>query len=157
MKVTLLVIGKTDNNYLQEGIDDYTSRLSHYIPFGIKEIGNIKKTKNQDEESLKKQEGELILKSCPNPAGLVLLDENGSSFTSREFAGFLRKKMASGLKELVFVIGGAYGFSPEVATQSDCKISLSRMTFSHQMVRIIFLEQLYRAFTILNGEPYHHD
>ena len=157
MKITLLVIGKTDSAYLTEGINDYVKRLNHYINFEIEVIPDLKKNKNLSIELQKQQEGELIL--TKNQAGkeLHLFDEKGKMFTSREFAGFLEKKMASGLKELVLVIGGPYGFSPKVYERGKSKISLSKLTFSHQMVRLMCVEQIYRAFTILKGEPYHHD
>ncbi len=157
MKITLLVIGKTDSAYLTEGINEYVKRLNHYINFEIEVIPDLKKNKNLSIELQKQQEGELIL--TKNQAGkeLHLFDEKGKMFTSREFAGFLEKKMASGLKELVFVIGGPYGFSPKVYETAKSKISLSKLTFSHQMVRLMCVEQIYRAFTILKGEPYHHD
>ena len=152
-----MVVGKTDTSYLKEGIDQYTSRLKHYINFNIQTISDIKKNKNTTESILQKKEAEAILATLSNFAEMHLLDEKGKSFTSREFAGFLQKKMNQGLKEMVFVIGGAYGFSDEVYKNANSKLSLSNMTFSHQMARLLFVEQLYRAFTILNGEPYHHD
>lgn len=157
MKITLLVIGKTDSAYLTEGINEYVKRLNHYINFEIEVIPDLKKNKNLGIELQKQQEGELIL--TKNQAGkeLHLFDEKGKMFTSREFAGFLEKKMVSGLKDLVLVIGGPYGFSPKVYEIAKSKISLSKLTFSHQMVRLMCVEQIYRAFTILKGEPYHHD
>ena len=157
MKITLLVIGKTDTKYLTEGINEYVKRLNHYIKFDIEVIPDIKKTKNLGIELQKHQEGELILSRNLQGKELHLFDEKGEIFSSREFAGFLEKKMASGLKELVFVIGGPYGFSQRVYETAKSKISLSKLTFSHQMVRLMCVEQIYRAFTILNGEPYHHD
>jgi len=157
MKITLLVIGKTDAAYLTHGINEYVKRLNHYINFEIEVIPDLKKSRNMSIEQQKNQEGELILaKNLPGKE-LHLFDENGKMFTSREFAGFLEKKMASGLKELVLVIGGPYGFSPKVCEAAVSKISLSQLTFSHQMVRLMCVEQIYRAFTILKGEPYHHD
>ena len=157
MKITLLVVGKTDAAYLNEGINDYTKRLNHYVNFEMEVIPDIKKNKNITSEIQKNQEGELILlKNLPGKE-LHLFDENGKMFTSREFAGFLEKKMASGLKEMILVIGGAYGFSTKVRDAAKSKISLSKLTFSHQMVRLMCVEQIYRAFTILKGEPYHHD
>jgi 23S rRNA (pseudouridine1915-N3)-methyltransferase len=157
MKITLMVIGKTDTAYLTEGINEYVKRLNHYINFEIEVIPDIKKNKNISIELQKNQEGEIILlKNLPGKE-LHLFDEKGKMFTSRELAGFLEKKMASGLKELVFVVGGPYGFSSKVHTAANSKISLSRLTFSHQMVRLMCVEQIYRAFTILKGEPYHHD
>lgn len=157
MKITLLVIGKTDTAYLNTGISTYVERLNHYIDFGIEVIPDIKKSKNFSIELQKNQEGELILSKNLPGKELHLFDEKGKMFTSREFAGFLEKKMASGLKELVLVVGGPYGFSSKVYEVAKSKISLSALTFSHQMVRLMCVEQLYRAFTILKGEPYHHD
>ncbi|MFW6246395.1 MAG: 23S rRNA (pseudouridine(1915)-N(3))-methyltransferase RlmH [Tangfeifania sp.] len=157
MKVTLLVVGKTDEPYINEGIERYTKRLKHYVDFKLEVIPDIKKTKNTTTELQKIKEGELILSKWTPAKEFHLSDEKGKMFTSREFAGFLEKKMLSGLKELVFVIGGPYGFSDEVYRKAGSKISLSRMTFSHQLARLLLAEQLYRAFTILKGEPYHHD
>lgn len=157
MKITLLLLGDTDKLYLKEGIAEYQKRLKHYIPFEIKTIPDIKKAGAMSEDTQKKKEGELILDTWGRSQGLVLFDEKGLSFNSREFADFLQKKMASGLKELTFVVGGPYGFSKEVQNLAQDKISLSKMTFSHQLVRLLIMEQFYRAFTILKGEPYHHD
>jgi 23S rRNA (pseudouridine1915-N3)-methyltransferase len=157
MKITLLIIGKTDSAYLSEGINEYVKRLNHYINFEIEIIPDLKKAKNLSIELQKNQEGELILFRNQPGKELHLFDEKGKMFTSREFAGFLEKKMASGLKELVFVVGGPYGFSQKVYDSAKSKISLSKLTFSHQMVRLMCVEQIYRAFTILKGEPYHHD
>ncbi len=157
MKITLLVIGKTDAVYIKDGLDVYLKRLKHYVNFEIQVIPDIKKVKNSSVENQKKREGELILSKNDSGKELHLFDENGKSFSSRQLAGFLEKKMASGLKELVFVIGGPYGFSEEVYKNASSKISLSRLTFSHQMVRLLCTEQIYRAFTILKNEPYHHD
>ena len=157
MKITLLLIGKTDAAYIREGILEYEKRLKHYINFNIEVIPELKRNKNLTVELQKKREGDLILAKSFTGKELHLFDEKGKTFSSQEFASFLQKKMASGLKELVFVIGGPYGFSKEVYKQSNSKISLSKLTFSHQMVRILCVEQIYRAFTILKGEPYHHD
>jgi len=157
MKITLLVIGKTDAAYLTQGINEYVKRLNHYINFEIEVIPDLKKSRNMSIEQQKNQEGELILSKNLPGKELHLFDENGKMFTSREFAGFLEKKMSSGLKELVLVIGGPYGFSSKVSETAVSKISLSQLTFSHQMVRLMCVEQIYRAFTILKGEPYHHD
>lgn len=157
MKVTLLVVGKTDSTYLAQGINEYTKRLKHYVNFEIDVIPDIKKNKNRSSEDQKKLEGELILAKVSSGKELHLLDENGLIFSSREFAGFIEKKMVSGLKELILVIGGPYGFSSEVYEKAVSRISLSKMTFSHQMARLLCVEQIYRAFTILKGEPYHHD
>ena len=157
MKVTLLVIGKTDAAYLREGIDEYTKRLKRYIPFEMEIIPDIRKSGTMPVEWQKSREGEQILMKDAAGKEFHLFDENGEMMTSRELAGFLEKKMASGLKELVLVIGGPYGFSQEVYQRANSKISLSRLTFSHQMARLLCIEQIYRAFTILKGEPYHHE
>lgn len=157
MKVTLLVIGKTDVTYLEEGLNEYMQRLKHYVNFKIEVIPDIKKVKNLSIENKKKREGELILSKKAVGKEFHLFDEKGKMMSSRELAVFLEKKMVSGLKELVFVIGGPYGFSNEVYQNAASKISLSKLTFSHQMVRLLCTEQIYRAFTILKGEPYHHD
>jgi 23S rRNA (pseudouridine1915-N3)-methyltransferase len=157
MKITLLVIGKTDTVYLNEGINEYLKRINHYINFEIEIIPDIKKGKNVSIEQQKLMEGELILTRNYSGKELHLFDEKGKMFTSREFAGFFEKKMASGLKELVLVIGGPFGFSQKVYETANSKISLSAGTFSHQMVRLMCVEQIYRAFTIIKGEPYHHD
>ena len=157
MKVTLLVVGKTDKRYMQDAVDEYAKRLKHYVSFELEVIPDLKNTKNLTSEIQKIKEGHLILNRDLSGKELHLLDEGGQMFTSREFASFLEKKMLSGLKELIFVIGGAYGFSTEVCEKANSKISLSKMTFSHQMARLLCVEQIYRAFTILKGEPYHHD
>ena len=156
MKITLLAIGKTDNKQLQALIDDYSNRLKHYVGFNFEIVPDVKNVKNLSETQQKKAEGEEILKRVQPSDQLVLLDEKGKSYTSVGFSEFLQKKMNSGLKNLVFVIGGPYGFSEAVYTRANGKISLSQMTFSHQMVRLFFIEQLYRGFTILRNEPYHH-
>lgn len=157
MKTTLIVIGKTDEEYLSYGIEKFTSRVCHYAPFEIKILPDVKRGKNISEIQQKTQEGAMILKEIVGGDILVLLDENGRELTSRKFANFYQQCANSGAKRLVFVIGGPYGFSDDVYQKAQYKISLSQMTFSHQMVRLIFAEQLYRAHTILNGEPYHHD
>lgn len=156
MKIILLAIGKTDQKQLQVLIDDYTKRLKHYVPFDFEIIRDIKNSKNLSEEQQKQLEGEEILKRLNTSDQLILLDENGKTFTSEAFSGYLQKKMNSGLKQLVFVIGGPYGFSEELYQRANGKIALSAMTFSHQMIRLFFVEQLYRGFTILRNEPYHH-
>jgi 23S rRNA (pseudouridine1915-N3)-methyltransferase len=156
MNIKLIAIGKTDNKPLQTLIDDYTKRLSFYIKFDLEIIPDIKNVKNLSEPQQKEKEGELILSKVAPTDQLILLDENGSTFSSIKFADYLQKKMNSGVKTLVFVIGGPYGFSEEVYKKSQGKVSLSEMTFSHQMVRLFFIEQLYRGFTILRNEPYHH-
>jgi len=157
MKVILFVVGKTDERHIREGVELYSKRLKHYLDFQLEVIPDIKKTKKITAGLQKIKEGELILSKWSPAKEFHLFDEKGKMFTSREFAGFLNKKMVSGLKELVFVIGGPYGFSDEVYQKANSEISLSRMTFSHQLARLLCVEQLYRAFTILNGEPYHHD
>lgn len=156
MTIKLLAIGKTDSPELQQLIGMYEKRLGHYINFALVLIPDLKKTKNLSEQQQKEKEGELILKQLTPTDMLVLLDENGKQFNSVEFSGFLQKKMNSGIKQLVFVIGGPYGFSEKVYKTAKGKISLSKMTFSHQMVRLFVVEQVYRAFTILKNEPYHH-
>lgn len=156
MRICLLVIGKTDEAYLQKGTEIFMKRIPHYISFEMKAIPDIKNSKNLSEEQQKEKEGDLILQQISTSDELFLLDEQGSEFSSIEFARFLEKKMIAGTKRLVFVIGGPYGFTASVYSRANGKISLSKMTFSHQMVRLIFVEQLYRAMTILKGEPYHH-
>lgn len=156
MKITLFAIGKTDNKHLISLQDVYLKRLKHYISFELVIIPDIKNVKNLSEEQKKKLEGMEILKRISSSDHVVLLDENGKSYSSVGFSEFLLKKMNSGLKNLVFVIGGPYGFSEEIYARSNGKLSLSKMTFSHQMVRLFFIEQLYRANTILRNEPYHH-
>lgn len=157
MEIKLLTVGKTDVAWVKEGLDLYGSRLRHYVPFTVSETPELKKVSALSQAQIKEKEGELILKNVGPQDVLVLLDEHGHEYRSMEFAEHLQKLMARGAKTLVFAIGGAYGFSEEVYARSHERISLSRMTFSHQMVRTIFAEQLYRAFTILKGEPYHHE
>lgn len=156
MTIKLISIGKTDNKELQVLIDEYRNRLGFYIKFKIDIIPDIKNVKNLSEEQQKQKEGELILKSLKPTDVLILLDENGKQMDSVRFALYLQKHMVSGIKQLVFVIGGPYGFSQEIYSKAQGKLSLSKMTFSHQMVRLFFIEQLYRGFTILKNEPYHH-
>lgn len=156
MKITLLAIGKTDNKNLETLIKGYTQRLEHYVPFSLDVIPDIKKAKNLSEAQQKQLEGVEILKRTTPSDHLILLDEKGKTYTSETFAAFLQKKMNSGLKNLIFVIGGPYGFSPELYARAQGRVSLSHMTFSHQMVRLFMVEQLYRGFTILRNEPYHH-
>ena len=141
---------------MQQLIDQYVKRLSHYIKFDLEIIPDLKNTKNLSEVQQKEKEGELILKKLSSSDILILLDENGKQFTSVELSTYLQKRMNSGIKTLVFVIGGPYGFSENVYAKAQGKVSLSKMTFSHQMVRLFVVEQLYRAFTILRNEPYHH-
>jgi 23S rRNA (pseudouridine1915-N3)-methyltransferase len=157
MKVTLVVIGKTDKDYLKKGVEIYGKRLFHYLPFEIKTIPDIKNSKNLTTEQQKEKEGVLILNQVTAMDQLILLDENGEEMSSVDFSKWMEKRMVAGTKHLVFAIGGPYGFSPAVQSRANGKLSLSKMTFSHQMVRLIFIEQLYRAMTILNGEPYHHE
>lgn len=156
MNIKLLVIGKTDNKNLQSLIEDYQKRLSFYIKFDLEILPDIKNVKNLSESQQKEKEGELILAKITPTDQLILLDENGKSFSSVAFSEELQKKMNAGIKTLVFVIGGPYGFSEAVYAKAQGKISLSPLTFSHQMVRLFFIEQLYRGFTILKNEPYHH-
>lgn len=156
MQIKLLAIGKTDHQQLQMLIDDYQKRLGFYIKFEFEIIPDLKKVKNLSEEQQKQKEGELILAKLSNTDILILLDENGKQYDSVAFSDYLQKHMNSGIKQLVFVIGGPYGFSQEVYQKAHGKISLSKMTFSHQMIRLFMIEQLYRAFTILRNEPYHH-
>ncbi len=157
MKITFLLSGKTDRSYLLEGVHLYEKRLSHYASFRIEVIPEVKKYKSLSHEELKRKEGALILKKLGKEHFVVLLDENGKEYSSVEFAGFIERHMAITGKDLIFVVGGPFGFSREVYKRSDMKLSLSQMTFSHQLVRLVFLEQLYRAFTIIRGEPYHHN
>ena len=156
MNIRLLTIGKTDNKALQTVIDDYTKRLSFYVKFDLEIIPDIKNVKNLSEAQQKEKEGELILSKITPTDHLILLDENGKTFSSVGFSDFLQKKMNAGTKTLVFVVGGPYGFSETVYQKAQGKVSLSEMTFSHQMVRLFVIEQIYRGFTILRNEPYHH-
>lgn len=157
MNVTLLTVGKTDVPWVSEGMEVYLSRLKHYVPFAVKELPHLKGVSALPPAEVKSREGEMILKSLKPSDQVILLDEKGRSFRSVEFASFIEGKMARSSGALVFVVGGAYGFSDEVRSRADGMVSLSPMTFSHQMVRVIFLEQIYRAFTILNGHPYHNE
>ena len=156
MTIKLIAIGKTDNKQLTSLIDDYIKRLGYYIKFSLVIIPDIKNTKNFSEAQQKQKEGELILSKIVSTDSLILLDENGKQFDSVVFSNYLQKHMNSGIKQLVFVIGGPYGFSEDVYKKANGKLSLSKMTFSHQMIRLFFIEQLYRGFTILKNEPYHH-
>src|SRR5690554_5646360 len=157
MKISLICIGKTDDSYLIEGIDSFQKRLKFYINFKMIVIPDIKNSKNLSKEQQKAKEAELISKHISNGDHVVLLDERGKEYRSIEFADFLSKKMISSTQHLIFIIGGPYGFDASIKERSDGKISLSKMTFSHQMVRLFFSEQLYRAFSILKNEPYHHE
>jgi len=156
MNIKLIAIGKTDSKQLNILVDDYKKRLGHYIKFKMEIIPDIKNAKSLSKAQQKQKEGELILAQLKTTDLLVLLDENGKQFDSVSFSSYLQKHMNSGIKQLVFVIGGPYGFSEEVYKKANGKISLSKMTFSHQMIRLFFIEQLYRGFTILRNEPYHH-
>ena len=157
MEITLIVIGKTNAKYLIEGLDEYTRRLKHYITYNINILPDIKNTKNLTEEQQKETAGKLILNALKPGDFLVLLDERGKEFSSMQFSDYLQRKMNSGLRRLVFVVGGPYGFSKDVYNKADEKLSLSKMTFSHEMIRLFFTEQIYRAMTIIRGEPYHHE
>lgn len=157
MKIVLIAIGKTDASYFTEALKEYTGRLAHYLPFETIWIPDIRNVKSMSESQQKEKEGELILKMLQPGDYPVLLDDKGKEFTSMQFAAYIEKKMHTVAKRLVFIIGGPYGFSEKVYSAAQEKISLSKMTFSHQMIRVIFAEQLYRAMTILNNEPYHHE
>ena len=156
MKIKLLSIGKTDNKQLIKLIDEYQNRLKHYIKFDMEIIPDIKNIKKISIIQQKKMEGELILSKLKNTDQMILLDDKGKDFTSIQFSKYLQKKMNSGIKQLVLVVGGPYGFSEAVYEKAIDKVSLSKMTFSHQMVRLFIVEQLYRGYTILKNEPYHH-
>jgi len=157
MKITLLTVGKTDRDWVRQGLDIYVSRLKHYIPFILNEIPELKNVSALSREQIKVKEGEMVLKNIRPTDDVILLDERGKEYTSVQMAGILQEKINHAGKDMVFVIGGAYGFSDAVYARANSRISLSKMTFSHQMVRTIFAEQLYRAFTIIKGEPYHHE
>ena len=157
MKILLIVVGKTDQKWLTEGIAQYTERLTHFSQFEMQVIPDIRNTRSMDPQVQKVHEGEQILKLLQSSDDVYLLDDKGREFTSPEMAAWLEKRMAQSTKRLVFIIGGPYGFSPDVYARVPNRISLSRMTFSHQMVRLFFTEQLYRAFTILRHQPYHHE
>lgn len=157
MKITLLTVGKTDKDWVKQGMDIYVSRLKHYIPFSVVEIPELKNVSALNKDQIKNREGELILKNIRPTDDVILLDERGKQYTSVELAKVIQDKISYTGKDMVYVIGGAYGFSETVYQRANSKISLSKMTFSHQMVRAIFVEQIYRAFTIMKGEPYHHE
>ena len=157
MHITLLTVGKTDIPWVREGLNMYVSRLCHYVPFTLTEIPELKNVSSLDSSQIRLREGELIFKSVRPSDDVILLDERGKEYRSLEFSAMLEEKLSRGGRDMVFVIGGAYGFSQKVYDRADGKISLSKMTFSHQIVRTIFAEQLYRAFTIMRGEPYHHE
>ena len=156
MKVILLVVGKTNDAWVMTAIAEYEKRLKHYLPFQIEVIPDLKSTKNLTEDQIKAKEAESILAWNKSGDVMVLLDENGEEYTSEGFSVFMQKKMNAGVRNLIFVVGGPYGFDASVDAAVKEKISLSKMTFSHQMVRVFFVEQIYRAMTILNNEPYHH-
>jgi 23S rRNA (pseudouridine1915-N3)-methyltransferase len=157
MKILLIVVGKTDQQWLNQGIGQYVERLTHFCQFDMQVIPDIKNTKNMDQNVQKQREGELILNLLQPSDDVWLLDDKGRDMTSPDLAKWIEKRMAQSSKRLVFIIGGPYGFSPDVYNRVPGRLSLSRMTFSHQMVRLIFVEQLYRAFAILNNLPYHHE
>ena len=157
MKIWLVVTGKTDATWLQQGIDVYLKRIGHYLPFELKVLPDLKNMASLPPPARKEKEGEALLAFLGNRNEVYLLDEKGEEMTSRQLAALVERKMTGGCRELVFVIGGPFGFSEEAAAKASGKISLSRLTFSHQMVRLLFAEQLYRALTIIRGEPYHHD
>ena len=157
MNIELIVIGKTDQQEVASLVEQYAKRVNHYCKFTVTTIADVKNTRNMAPSRQKQLEGEMILKLISEGDWLVLMDERGRQFTSMEYADWLQKRMLSGVKRVAIVIGGPYGFSDEVYKRANEKISLSKMTFSHQIVRAIFAEQLYRAFTILNNEPYHHE
>ncbi len=157
MEITLITVGKTTTDYIQTGIQEYCKRLKRYVPFSIKHLPDIKNAKKLTESQQKDEEGKLILAELSVSDYVVLLDERGEMLTSREFSVFLQKGMLGGKKRMVFIIGGPYGFSPDVYARANHKLSFSKMTFSHEMIRLFFTEQVYRAMTILRGEPYHHD
>lgn len=156
MKITLFCVGKTNKDYLIRAENEYENRLRHYISFERIDLPDLKNTKGKSEEQIKVEEGDLILKKIQPGDYMILLDEGGKQFTSIDFSQELQKYLNMGLKNLIFVVGGAYGFSDAMYQRANGKISLSKMTFSHQMVRTFFLEQIYRGFTILKNEPYHH-
>ncbi|MBR1793614.1 MAG: 23S rRNA (pseudouridine(1915)-N(3))-methyltransferase RlmH [Bacteroidales bacterium] len=157
MNIKLLVVGKTDATYLQTGIEEYASRLKHYVRFEMEVIPALKDQKNASPDEVRMREAQLLLRHLEGCDRIVLLDEHGSEHSSVQFSQFLQKQMNAGIRTLAFVVGGAFGFAPEVYAAAHDKISLSRMTLTHQMVRLFFIEQLYRAFTILKGEKYHNE
>lgn len=157
MKIRLLCIGKTDDRYIQEGIEKYLKRLKHYISFQIVELPDIKNAKNLSEQQQKEREGEMLLKQIGPQDFVMLLDERGKAFRSIEFSAYLEQKMVSNTTQMLFIIGGPYGFSELVQRRANFNMSLSNMTFSHQMIRLFMVEQLYRAYSIMRGEPYHHE
>ena len=157
MKISLLVVGKTVHSYLNQGIEEYTKRISRYCPFSIQYIADAKTTKSLSQEQQKQLEGDNIAAALDKSDYVVLLDEHGKEFTSVDFSTYIERKMQSVPKRLVFIIGGPYGFSKEIYGRANEKISLSKMTFPHDLIRLVFTEQLYRAFSIIHHEPYHHE
>lgn len=156
MKIQFIYVGKTTKAYLHEGEEEYIKRIKRYAPFETLALSDVKNAKNRSEDEIKKIEGERILEKISSTDFVILLDEKGKEMTSVGFSKWLQTRFLGGYPKLIFVIGGAYGFSPAVYNRANAKLALSKLTFSHQMVRVFFLEQLYRAFTILKGEPYHH-
>lgn len=157
MKIVLLTVGKTTTDYLIKGIDGFLKRINHYVPMDMVVVPDIKSAKGLTETAQKEKEGQAMMAALQPGDIVVLLDERGKEYTSREFAAQIDRRMVQGVKRLVFVIGGPYGFSKDMYDRANDKISLSKMTFTHEMVRLFFIEQVYRAMTILRGEPYHHD
>lgn len=157
MNIKLIVVGKNEQKYLKEALDIYIKRLTHYINFELVVLPDVKNAKNMSVSELKDKEAELILKHSAKADKVVLLDEKGKEYSSVEFSKYIEKQMNASLKTLAFVVGGAFGFSEKVYSQAGEKLSISKMTFSHQMIRLLFVEQLYRAFTIIKGEPYHNE
>lgn len=157
MNIRLIMVGKTEAKWLRQGQEEYAGRLSHYCRFSLVEIPELKNAKSLSRDQIKEKEGELILKMVATSEELILLDERGDSFTSTGWAREMEKKFLHSSRDIAFAIGGSYGFSQSVYDRADSMVSLSRMTFSHQLIRVVFLEQLYRMFTIMKGEPYHHE
>ncbi len=157
MEIELLTVGKTTIRFVIDGIEEYTRRLKHYIPYSIRTIPDIKNTSKMDQAKQKEEEGKKILEAVSNSDYVVLLDEHGKQYGSMEFSAFIEKQMVAGRRKVIFVVGGPYGFSKAVYDRADSLLSLSKMTFNHEMVRLFFTEQVYRAMTIMRGEPYHHE
>lgn len=157
MEIELLTVGKTTIRFVIDGIEEYTRRLKHYIPYSIRTIPDIKNTSKMDQAKQKEEEGKKILEAVSNSDYVVLLDERGRQYSSMEFSAFIEKQMVAGRRKVIFVVGGPYGFSKAVYDRADSLLSLSKMTFNHEMVRLFFTEQVYRAMTIMRGEPYHHE
>lgn len=157
MTIRLIVVGKTDIGYLQQGIDEYVGRLKHYVKFEMEVIPALRDQKNASPDEMKEREAQLLMRKLDGCDRIVLLDEHGTERTSMEFAQYLQKQMNSGIRTLAFVVGGAFGFAPSIYASAHDKMSISRMTLTHQMVRLFFVEQLYRAMTILKGEKYHNE